>query len=94
MNLGTVLPIDQHYTAPVVQAIVAAWRQPGQTSICNFCKFFGTAECPHNGKSVEERPEDGFSDKFCFKATSDAEANALFADDAALAGKPFMNKAA
>lgn len=83
---------EDYYTAAVVQSIVLQWRKPGQRSICNFCRLFGTTGCPHQNE--EKKPEEGFSEKFIMRATTQEEADALFSADAEAAGKPFKTKIA
>ncbi|TSC69220.1 MAG: hypothetical protein G01um101456_287 [Parcubacteria group bacterium Gr01-1014_56] len=86
------VPVEVYFTPQVVQTIVSQWRPPGQKCICSFCKFFGTAECPQYAGGFQRKPENGFTEKFCINATNEAEVDALFSADAALAGKPFKHK--
>ncbi|HWB33706.1 MAG TPA: hypothetical protein VG753_00060 [Candidatus Paceibacterota bacterium] len=74
-----ILPPAEQYTGDKVLTITSTLREDGMQSLGeSFCKRFGTAECPHDGKC----PNPGYCSSFLFKASDIPEATHLFLQDA------------
>ena len=79
MSPKSLMSVERQYDHFKVWTIASNWRKPHDRSLgAAFCKFHGTASCPHGG----ECPNKGHCGSFLINASDFEAAKGLFSKDA------------